>query len=512
MRDQVDMKASETLTRIVGNIAPDDANAHLALAAMARRNKALADLRAGAEADAARKHVDAFVLYAGDEVEGSGEGLFQRAVSELGAKEYARMVADLDAAIALGVDTADAHALRAWIPDTAGLKSLARANALDAVRAANLAPLPEDLLVLATVIGPHVSKRIAAVVARAQQPAQEALGRALRASAAGEATDRTKTLFVEAARLAPTCPVVATERARFLVSRCKLAEARDALDAAKRLGAPEVDLALLELQLDTRVVSLERARSVVDALPAAGASEAVTGLASVLLQNAEELDRQAIIQARRAVEQLPESAVAHRALAAVLTAGASDDELPDALVEARTALALDARLDEENELALIAVLWRMTVARGPRGPRGPGGGHEGGFRGWLTPFADRTDALMATMPSPRLDYWQAYNLIVNFRGWGNHGADRLTEMAAGARKEFERARELDEQCALGNVGLGFLDAFLNSIAEQMGGRSNYAKTRSNWLEARSVDTTWRVPRGWRRLLPQEIIDEFGGTR
>src|SRR5581483_9169801 len=139
----------------------------------------------------------------------------------------------------------------------------------------------------------------------------------------------------------------------------------------------------------------------------------------------------------------------------------------------------------ENELALIAVLWRMTVARGPRGPRGPGGGHEGGFRGWLTPFADRTDALMATMPSPRLDYWQAYNLIVNFRGWGNHGADRLTEMAAGARKEFERARELDEQCALGNVGLGFLDAFLNSIAEQMGGRSNYAKTRSNWLEARS---------------------------
>ncbi|HZV01592.1 MAG TPA: protein kinase [Planctomycetota bacterium] len=513
-RDQNDMKATETLTRIVGNIAPDDANAHLALAALTRKNKPLADLRAGAEADAARKHVDAFVLYAGEEVESSAEGLFQRAVSELGAKEYARMVADLDAAIALGVDTADAHALRAWIPDAAGLKSLARANALDAVRTSNLAPLPDDIFVLAQVVGPQVSKRIAAIVAKAQEPAREALGRALRASAGGEATDKTKALYAEAGKLAPTCPVVARERARFLVSRCKVAEARDALDAAKRLGAPEVELALLELQLDTRVLSLERARAIVDALPASGAPEAVGTLATALLQSEEDIDRQAVLPARRAVEQNPEEPAAHRVLAQVLAASATEDsDAEEAVMEARTALALGGRLDEENELALLTAHWRAIFARGPRGSggRGGGGGHGGeAFRMWMAPFVERYDNLMASQPSARIAYWMGMNtLSASMRGF--RAAERiLNEAGAAARKDFDRAREIDEHCALGSAGTGFLEALMNDILDQVG-RANFTKVRSNWQEARMIDPAWRMPKGWKRMVPQEIFDEFGAA-
>ncbi len=96
---------------------------------------------------------------------------------------------------------------------------------------------------------PDLRMRIEARAARASVPARRPLRVALLSSSTlGPATDLIP-LFEAARRAAPRDPVVALERARFLVGREYFGEAREAIREARELGSDSRELAFLEADI-----------------------------------------------------------------------------------------------------------------------------------------------------------------------------------------------------------------------------------------------------------------------
>ncbi len=514
MRERHEDRARELLERVL-RAAPDDAAAHLALATLLRRDHNVPWLRSH-EDERPRALVQAYFALAGPEVEQTGIALYHRALGSLVRGEVQDMIADLDGALARGFDTVEANALRAWLLDERGRRCHDRARVLDEGRAKNLEPETADRARMATVVAAGVIASIDATVAQAQEPARLDLAAALRASARGELFEKVKDSFDAAAVRAPGCPVVALEKARFLVSRCRMRAAHDAIEAARGAGADANDLALLELELGLRTIDTAGARAaaqrLVTADPDGWRGHVARSYRALALDPRGPDTATALAEARTAVEVAPREAAAHRALANALL----ESDVAGALVEARVALAIGARLDVENAVVdLVAESYtaadhleqefmrraaemadNFTHQRDLGGRGGAGGG--GMLAGLFAPIFTPWDDLQKTLPSPRVYFAEGLVAL--------HFAQRFPSREEGpgrralefAKQYFESAQQADRDCPAGDATLGLWNL--------LAGSSDGAV--ESWRRARHILPTWCLPPEWAVPASQPLRDEF----
>jgi Tfp pilus assembly protein PilF len=379
------------------------------------------------------------------------------------------------------------------------LKSLERAHELDEDRLKKLLPEVADVLALSTVVLPSATARMATIVAAAEAPARTALGKALKASTDGAATDTALKSFDQAAAAAPRCPVVARERARFLVSRFRIKAARDAIANARSVGAPEADMLLLEALLAVRSLSLDVAREAAEKLATLAPDDIRTQIAGAYLAAADRRD-DAVSLAKKAVATAPGEPLAHLALAEAWYGVGKSDSCID---EARTALALGARLDEECELMLLRALSLSLEPRelmrmmrgGGRMWGGRGDHHDDHPDSGVVPRLMKLDT---EQHSARISY------IIGITALNLIGRIDRQEMAQGAFSyaimSFTDAAK-DEDCPLGYAGLGYSMTFIREPDPE--------KLRAEWSKARKVDPRWRLPAHWVKRIAESID---GGAR
>ena len=108
---------------------------------------------------------------------------------------------------------------------------------------------------------PGLLTRLAERARRVAPGGRDALLGALRVTAGGGSPAEVEAAFQRAAEAAPDDPLIGLERARALVGRELLSAAQGAMEAARRAGASELDLLLLEGELAFRQGRTDQARA-----------------------------------------------------------------------------------------------------------------------------------------------------------------------------------------------------------------------------------------------------------
>ncbi|MBI3725098.1 protein kinase [bacterium] len=504
-------EARAALDRALG-LALDDAPARLLRAVLARPPLGTSGVRgAGARsADKGRREdLDAFEKLAGKEAESEPDFLRERALQDLAGSRYAEMIGRLDAALALRPGDFELDVARGWFADEVGSACRARAASRDEMRfheAAAMLPLPA-VREIAAMVTSSAETRIRAVSARAALPARGPLARALLASANAQATDSVRDMFLEAREASPTCSIVATEHARFLLSRGEHKGALDEVARARALGAPVAVVDRIELEACERSGRRSAASRVLDRIREKDAQSASV-LASawdLAARAGTPTKEEAARLVHEASANAPRDASAHRLLAVALlrhsVSADADRSLPDYAEDAAwRAIQLEGLLDVEPYAVVVfarEVRFSFDAVR-----EGSRGGEFRHFRERLQENAEAHTDLAALSRAARQLIQEADNRLLAKRiaPWPYEnllGGDAITE------DRYKKALEVEPDAPLAEEALGFF--YLSVPGEAK-------RAASHWKKAQKLDSTWRLPPHMLPLVRErsaELAERFG---
>jgi tetratricopeptide (TPR) repeat protein/DNA-directed RNA polymerase subunit RPC12/RpoP len=472
--------ARQIVDKIIG-VAPDDARAHLARAILLHTTPV--DPAPGSDDERLYKaDIDAFFRYAGAEGERDPVALREHGWAGFRAARYDDAAADLEKALAANPKDFLANLVRSWFYDERAEACGERARELDASQA-DVRPRLDDgaQFDVALTITQAVEQRLVAIAAHALAPAREDLGRALLLAARGAPTEKTLLLFDKAAAASPRCPVVARERARFLMARGPTRRAIEEVARAKGLGASS-DPALLRIEMETldRAGWRDEARAVAVKLFAAD-PDGVDGLVAGCYV-AEAAEPAQVTEAQRlALLAHGKDRTDGGALRALSAAAARDKGNEVTLDLALRAVGRDVWLDPESYYFAMA----LRTSQGFDSPTD------------LVRMGDRWEKLIRVSSSAHYVAAHAYNVIALKRANGGRmgGLQNVVNTLIKGILESEPDTPVVYEAA----GMSALEAGSVRDADEA------------WTKAQSLSARWRIPRYLARRvkdLSPELLNKF----